>query len=42
VPDPVIDGELAAGREVVGLLIGTPDWAIDPAWTGDRSSRARH
>ncbi len=40
VPDPVIDGELAAGREVVGLLIGTPDWAIAPDWTGDRSSRA--
>ena len=27
VPDPFIDAELAAGREVVGLLIGTPAWA---------------
>lgn len=40
VPDPIVEGELAAGREVVGLLIGTPDWAIAPDWTGDRSSRA--
>lgn len=30
VPDPLIAGELAAGREVVGLLIGTPDWAAAP------------
>ncbi len=37
VPDPIIEGELAAGREVVGLLIGTPDWAIAPDWTGERS-----
>ena len=27
VPDPVVTAELAAGREVVGLLIGTPAWA---------------
>jgi len=27
VPDPIIAGELAAGREVIGLLIGTPAWA---------------
>jgi len=27
VPDPFIAGELVAGREVVGLLIGTPQWA---------------
>ena len=27
VPDPVVAAELAAGREVVGLLIGTPAWA---------------
>ncbi len=40
VPDPIVEGELAAGREVVGLLIGTPDWAIAPDWAGDRSSRA--
>ncbi len=30
VPDPLIASELAAGREVVGLLIGTPDWAAKP------------
>jgi hypothetical protein len=29
VPDPFIEGELAAGREVVGLLIGTPLWACE-------------
>lgn len=33
VPDPLIAGELAAGREVVGLLIGTPDWAVAPGQT---------
>ena len=27
VPDPFIERELADGREVVGLLIGTPAWA---------------
>ncbi len=27
VPDPLVAAELAAGREVVGLLIGTPAWA---------------
>ena len=32
VPDPFIAAELAAGRQVVGLLIGTPAWAaVDPA-----------
>lgn len=30
VPDPLLAGELAAGRQVVGLLIGTPDWAAAP------------
>ncbi len=40
VPDPAIEAELAAGRKVFGLLIGTPDWAIAADWTGDRSSRA--
>lgn len=30
VPDPLIAGELAAGREVIGLLIGTPAWAAAP------------
>ena len=29
VPDPFIERELAAGRQVVGLLIGTPSWACD-------------
>ncbi|MBK8987951.1 MAG: hypothetical protein IPM39_18095 [Chloroflexi bacterium] len=29
VSDEQIDGEVAAGREVVGLLIGIPDWARD-------------
>lgn len=38
VPDPVIAGELAAGREVVGLLIGTPAWAAAPGQ--EPSSRA--
>ena len=28
-PDPFIEAELAAGREVIGLLIGTPLWACD-------------
>jgi hypothetical protein len=27
VPDPFIDAELAAGREVVAVLMGTPAWA---------------
>ncbi len=27
VPDPLIETELAAGREVVAVLIGTPNWA---------------
>jgi hypothetical protein len=31
VPDPFVAAELAAGRQVVGLLIGTPAWAADPA-----------
>ena len=30
VPDPLLAGELAAGREVVGLLIGAPEWAAAP------------
>jgi hypothetical protein len=29
VDDEVIEAELAAGREIVGLLIGIPDWARD-------------
>jgi hypothetical protein len=36
VPDPYIDAELAAGRQVVALLIGTPGWAAaDPAQAAD-------
>jgi hypothetical protein len=32
VPDPFVQAELAAGRQVVGLLIGTPAWAaVDPS-----------
>ena len=27
-PDPILDRELAAGREVVGLLINTATWAV--------------
>jgi hypothetical protein len=29
VPDPLLDAELEAGREVVGVIIGTPAWATD-------------
>lgn len=29
VPDAAIEAEIAAGREVVGLIIGIPDWARD-------------
>jgi hypothetical protein len=29
ISDEALAGELAAGREVVGLLIGTPDWVRD-------------
>jgi hypothetical protein len=29
-PDPIVAAELAAGREVVGVIIGTPAWARDP------------
>lgn len=29
VPDPLIEAELDAGREVVGVIIGTPAWATD-------------
>ncbi|MCB0198298.1 MAG: hypothetical protein KDJ65_40525, partial [Anaerolineae bacterium] len=30
VPDPLIEADLAAGREVVGLIVRTPAWARDP------------
>jgi hypothetical protein len=29
VPDPLLEAELAAGREVVAVLIGTPTWATE-------------
>lgn len=29
VPDPLLDAEVAAGREVAAVLIGTPAWATD-------------
>jgi hypothetical protein len=29
IPDPYLDAELAAGREVVGVIVGTPAWASD-------------
>jgi hypothetical protein len=30
VPDPLVEADLAAGREVVGLIVHTPAWARDP------------
>ncbi len=30
VPDPLIEQDLAAGREVVGLIVRTPTWARNP------------
>jgi hypothetical protein len=29
VPDPLLNGELEAGREIVGVIIGTPGWATE-------------
>jgi hypothetical protein len=29
VPDPFIEAEIAAGREIAAVLIGTPNWATD-------------
>jgi hypothetical protein len=29
VPDPLLDAEIAAGREVIAVLIGTPVWATE-------------
>ncbi len=37
VPDPLIAGELAAGREVVAILIGTPAWARTGEGTDSRA-----
>ncbi|RMF01146.1 MAG: hypothetical protein D6768_11275 [Chloroflexi bacterium] len=30
VPDPLLEADLAAGRQVVGLIVRTPAWAADP------------
>ena len=38
VPDPLIEGEVAAGRQVVAILIGTPAWAISGDAGGDARS----
>jgi hypothetical protein len=35
VPDPLIETDLAAGRQVVGLIVRTPDWARDPHHPGN-------
>lgn len=37
VPDPLIEGELAAGRQVVAVLIGTPAWAATNPADGARA-----
>lgn len=37
VPDPLIEAELAAGRQVVAVLIGTPSWAATSPADGPRS-----
>lgn len=37
VPDPLIEAELAAGRQVVAVLIGTPAWAATNPADGARS-----
>lgn len=35
VPDPLIEADLAAGRQVVGLIVRTPAWASDPTYPGN-------
>lgn len=35
VPDPLVEADLAAGREVVGLIVRTPEWARDPQNPGN-------
>ena len=42
VPDPFIEAELAAGREVVAVLIGTPAWASRRRRRRLRTRCARH
>jgi hypothetical protein len=39
VPDPIIAEELAAGREVVAILIGTPAWASAQGGQSAKMSR---
>jgi hypothetical protein len=41
VPDPFIERELADGRQVVGLLIGTPAWASVNGASGAGAADAR-
>jgi hypothetical protein len=31
VPDPLVAQDLADGRQVIGLIVRTPEWAADPA-----------
>jgi hypothetical protein len=38
VPDPLVDADLAAGREVVGLIVRTPAWARDPDHPGNEAT----
>jgi hypothetical protein len=35
VPDPLVETDLAAGREVIGLIVRTPAWARDPDHPGN-------
>ena len=35
VPDPLIEADLAARREVIGLIVRTPAWARDPHHPGN-------
>lgn len=35
VPDPLVDADLAAGRQVVGLIVRTPAWAKNPNHPGN-------
>jgi hypothetical protein len=35
VPDPLLEADLAAGREVIGLIVRAPAWARDPNHPGN-------
>lgn len=39
IPDPLIETDLAAGRQVVGLIVRTPAWARDPNHPGNDPAR---